>query len=409
MESYKDRSNDCPLAMGTSMGLACGSCVCYQSSTQESASSRHELLLSPSGLVGKANTSDEETVRKDDILNQKPRVLESPAAEPEVPSCASLSKAADQPIAQEKGNETDTARSETASPSKEGTAAEMVPCDSVSNGTAGDGHGVDRPSQLGNGSMVSRRLSKASTTAFREGWRRLSTKVLKTRQYSNPNFPKDYLWLQEVLEPIVRNRARSLACVDTATGKGYDPVFFVVGACPNMFCGMQVVMYSVSREGERDVDFWWVKPSKTASVERKTLNRNGRGPHKNDPGRSKPVYKPLADLFINGETKDGMRFGIEQIEPQPGCPALRAFIEKASQSGVGKYYIHFVWQEEWTANPFSRSKYIKGKIVYQKDPSKVEFHGRQYSITDGQMEISEIEEDFYDAVVPGEEIKQLLD
>merc|ERR1719502_2044160 len=26
------------------------------------------------------------------------------------------------------------------------------------------------------------------------------------------------------------------------------------------------------------------------------------------------------------------------------------------------------WQEDWTSNPFARSKYIKGKIVYQKHP-----------------------------------------
>eukprot|EP00966_Prymnesium_polylepis_P137745 3183275-Prymnesium_polylepis.1 len=47
------------------------------------------------------------------------------------------------------------------------------------------------------------------------------------------------------------------------------------------------------------VDFWWIKPKKSngAELETQTLPRQNEGPHKNSPGRSQPVYAPLASLF----------------------------------------------------------------------------------------------------------------
>merc|ERR1740138_2026258 len=91
------------------------------------------------------------------------------------------------------------------------------------------------------------------------------------RNSRNANVPRDYRWLEEVLTVLASNRAPSLGCIDTVTGENFSPLFFVCGACPNLFCGMQAVMYGVSTCGQ--VDFWWVKPSKDAGergVEAKT-------------------------------------------------------------------------------------------------------------------------------------------
>jgi len=217
----------------------------------------------------------------------------------------------------------------------------------------------------------------------------------------NSNSPQDYRWLEAVLESLARNQAASLGCTDTATGKGFIPVFFVLGACPNLFCGMQVVMYSVSGDGE--VDFWWVKPRQGAvAVEPNTLSRHAKGPYKNDPGRSKPFYKPLADLFIQEQIIGGTRFGIEQADT-----FSRAFLEQASDSGVTRQYISLIWQEDWSSNPFTSRKYIKGKIVYQKDPQSLEFFARQYSIVNGSFTIFEYEDKPFGSVLPGDDIKEL--
>jgi len=217
----------------------------------------------------------------------------------------------------------------------------------------------------------------------------------------NSNSPQDYRWLEAVLESLVHNQAASLGCTDTATGKDFIPVFFVLGACPNVFCGMQVVMYSVSGDGE--VDFWWVKPCQGAiAVEPNTLSRHAKGAYKNDPGRSKPYYKPLADLFAQEQTIGGIRFGIEKADA-----FSRAFFEQVSGSGVTRHYVSHIWQEAWSSNPFKSQKYIKGKIVYQKDPQSLEFFARQFSIVNGSFTILESEDKPFGSVLPGENIKEL--
>mmetsp|Transcript_62126 Transcript_62126/g.133588 ORF Transcript_62126/g.133588 Transcript_62126/m.133588 type:complete len:238 (-) Transcript_62126:63-776(-) len=222
-----------------------------------------------------------------------------------------------------------------------------------------------------------------------------------------------------LLSSMASNRAASLGCIDTVTGQDAEPLFFVFGACPNMFCGMQAVMYSASALGE--VDFWWVKPSRSPNqggVEAKTLNKNVKGPHKNDPGRSKPFYQPLADLFgkecgsgtrmqRQNVLKGGVRLGLERVKAgeEGGREAVRAYLEQEGQ--ISKVFLNLVWQEDWTSNPFARSKYIKGKIIYQKDPQALQFFARQYSIVDGIMTIAPTEDLPFESVVPGNEIKAL--
>mmetsp|Transcript_65218 Transcript_65218/g.168352 ORF Transcript_65218/g.168352 Transcript_65218/m.168352 type:complete len:455 (+) Transcript_65218:152-1516(+) len=230
----------------------------------------------------------------------------------------------------------------------------------------------------------------------------------------NVNRPQDYMWLQATLDTLVSNEGGSLGCTDLTTNKGSWPIFVVIGGCPNIFCGMQAVMFTVSRDGE--VDFWWVKPEsgrgEGGGIERQTLNRHGKGPHKNDPGRSKPFYKPLADLFSGQEksSKDGTSFGIERVNDSSGnVTAMRAYIEQEVNGRPERYYLSVVWQEDWTTNPFARSKYIKGKIVYQKTPEAPEFFSRQYNISNGQLTLSEREDPPFLCVIPGDDIKDLRD
>jgi len=232
----------------------------------------------------------------------------------------------------------------------------------------------------------------------------------KCKPSNNTNKPGDYVWLQEVLWNVVKNEAHSLDVVDTATSQGFTPIFFVLGSCPNTFCGMQAVMYSVSREREQDLDFWWVKPQKLTAVEleRNTLSRNAKGPHKNDPGRSKPFYKAFADLFVQGSAgPPGMCFGIEKVNGKPHQSTARAYLKNDSDDS--KMYLHLVWQEDWTTNPFSSKKYIRGKIVYQKDLDVHEFFSRQYCIKNGAVSISDVEEPSFKTILPSDEIKDLWD
>lgn len=254
-------------------------------------------------------------------------------------------------------------------------------------------------------SRSGRRSQRTSSSGSSAG----SPKNAKLIKSSNPNTPADYVWLEETLSTISGNRAHTLGVTDTATGKDFIPIFFVIGSCPNMFCGMQVVVYCADFAGE--VDVWWVKPQQSSrksggigSVEHKTLSRNSKGPYKNDPGRSKPFYKPLADLFQQGACKDGRRFGIEAGK---AGQAPRAFIEESN--GVNeRWYMYLVWQEDWTTNPLARAKYIKGRVAYQKDREEYKYFTRQFEMqSNGQLILSEDEDQSFEAALPDETIKDL--
>lgn len=208
---------------------------------------------------------------------------------------------------------------------------------------------------------------------------------------------------------IACNQANTLGAADAQTGKAFTPLFFVIGGCPNYFCGMQAIAYFFSEDGE--VDFWWVKPSKASGnqIEQATLSRHAKGPHKNDPGRSKPFYKPLAEMFQKGHlAQDGRRFF---IEAPPGQIVPRAIIEEDSTSNESRrrLWVHLVWQEDWTSNPFSKSKYIKGKLVYQRKPADLQFFAREYCIKDGVFTFSVYEDGPHDSVLPDASIKELYE
>lgn len=44
-------------------------------------------------------------------------------------------------------------------------------------------------------------------------------------------------------------------------------------------------------------------------------------------------------------------------------------------------------QEDWTTNPFARTKFIKGKIVYQRAPDESVYYARPYAYRDGVLSI----------------------
>jgi len=261
---------------------------------------------------------------------------------------------------------------------------------------------------------VSKLSPNANRTMKLKSWKRsndASTSDARTRSKpsGNTNTPGEYIWLQEVLWNVVKNEAHSLGVVDTGTGKGFTPIFFVIGSCPSLLCrSMQAVMYSVNIERKEDLDFWWVKPqmSKVAELERNTLNRNAKGPHKNDPGRSKPLYKAFADLFVgNSAGPPGMRFGIDFFSNKAHQSTARAYLKQDADDT--KLYLHMVWQEDWTSNPFSSKKSIKGKIVYQKDPEVLEFFSRQYTMQNGSVSISDVEGPAFKTILPNDDIKEL--
>ena len=95
------------------------------------------------------------------------------------------------------------------------------------------------------------------------------------------------------------------------------------------------------------------------TLEQETLNRHGKGAHKNDPGASKKVYGPIASLFSrSGGSADGkLRFGIGAYL---GGSTPRAYID-CVQGGV-RYYVCWVWQEDWSSPVSFGKKYMKGKV-----------------------------------------------
>lgn len=243
-----------------------------------------------------------------------------------------------------------------------------------------------------------------------------------SKSSGNRNVPSDYEWLQDPLAQLSRGAAADFVCDDVTTGEAFLPLFFVIGACPNSFCGMQAVMFVANAEGR--LDFWWVKPSRksssssasglTAEIELETLRRHCKGTHKNTPGRSQAFYKPLADLFEQGMTAPGWRFGVEEVLATLDRPKVkRAFLQRdvdGNDSSSQKLYVLFFWQEDWTSNFFSRSKFIKGKILYQKhldefDPPEV--FARQYEIVDDVIVIEAFEEASVDVVLPPDSVKIL--
>ena len=182
---------------------------------------------------------------------------------------------------------------------------------------------------------------------------------------SNRNRPSHYRWTSPLLEAIASGAAPQVS--DLSSSVRGRPLFLVAGACPSMLAGMQVVMFTAMDAGEgggQALDFWWVKPreGEASSLEAQTLHRHSRGPHKNDPGRSKAVYGPIAKLW-DGE--DGLRASRGALRFGFGSDSglSSAWIESVATGE--RYHLCLVWLEEWSS-PFARNKFMRGKMVYRR-------------------------------------------
>lgn len=223
----------------------------------------------------------------------------------------------------------------------------------------------------------------------------------------NSNKPGDFVWLEYCLDQLAANKAASLGCAGEH-GDPLTPILFVIGGCPNSMCGIQAVMFAVSAKSV--VDFWWVKPNKQSpkEIEHETLKRHETGKHKNAPGRSAPFYQPLADLFQQGVRVRDWEFGLAPANSESGTQIVRAFL-RHGKAPDETLYILFMWQEDFPLNPFARSKYIKGKLVYQRSFGSAEYFSRQYELHDGAISIADFEEGPVSTVLPGESLKTLWD
>ena len=86
-------------------------------------------------------------------------------------------------------------------------------------------------------------------------------------------------------------------------------------------------------------------------------------------------------MFGASVAEGEMRFGLEE----EGGVGARAYLEEGGQ----RCYLLLVWQEAWTSNPFARSKFLKGKLLYQRDePHAPTFHACPFAITDGVVSVS---------------------
>jgi len=132
-----------------------------------------------------------------------------------------------------------------------------------------------------------------------------------------------------------------------------------------------------------DVSFWWIKPlpSDPHTLDPLTLPCNSSGPNKNTPGRSHAVYEPLAALFRDASASSELRFGLERS----AGGAWRATMRNSEQ--LGARYLLLVWQEAWTSNPFALKKFIKGKLLYQKDGIVDQLYACPYRIDDDAVTV----------------------
>jgi len=179
--------------------------------------------------------------------------------------------------------------------------------------------------------------------------------------------------------------------MDHATQAKGTPLFVMAGACPSVLAGMQAVVFTAMPSAKRlaaeqpVVDFWWLKPQAgdPKRLAEETLHRHSTGAFKNDPGASKKVYAPLAQLFSSaGTTSDGkLSFGVLM---QHGADArARAFIDDVA-SGA-RYLICWVWLEDWSSPLSWGKKFMKGKLIYQKEAAPEYYYARVFEFADGLL------------------------
>jgi len=220
--------------------------------------------------------------------------------------------------------------------------------------------------------------------------------------WKSPNRPDDYKWLAEAFEVICVNRGHITNCC-CQDGSLAAPIFVLMGACPSsgMFSSpMQAVMFFAAPDG---IHFWWVKPESNSPgrLEWETMSCHSSGPHKNVPGSvTSQLFNDFAGLFHSQSGE--VLLGIATVQGGP-----RAYMEFEGQ----RFYFYCIWQEDISTSmaPWS-SKYIKGRMAYQKDPDEMIFFLRSYQLIDGQLTLGCSEEGpFGPELLPNEAIKDYTD
>jgi len=219
------------------------------------------------------------------------------------------------------------------------------------------------------------------------------TKLIKS---TNPNKPLDYVWMSEVMRAID---------ADNEVAGSY-PLFCVAGACPSAFANMQSVMFAYTKA--KKVDYWWIKPEKdnAEALEKATLTYNTAGAWKNDPGKSKSVYDPVMDLFNKGVKHGDLSFVIHQDGKRPRSCIC---VNDAKGAVKEQLYIFLIWQEDWTINPFARSKFLKGKVVFKHHPGEPFFYAREYLLKDGIFKFTGEDTDEFTDMFRGEGANEVKD
>jgi len=213
---------------------------------------------------------------------------------------------------------------------------------------------------------------------------------------TNPNKLGDYVWTAEVVR-----------AVDSATDAcGSFPLFLVFGACPNSFTNMQAVMYVYKN---KKVDYWWIKPTRedASKLERETLVYNTSGTWKNDPGKSKTVYDPVMHLFDQGGRHGDLSFELVHDTRARACINVHGEKDVIKE----RLYIYLIWQEDWTVNPFSRSRFLKGKVVFKYEPKDIHFCAREFLLRDNLFKlVGEDSNEFTDIFTDGaSEVKDIYE
>lgn len=211
-------------------------------------------------------------------------------------------------------------------------------------------------------SMPTEAGSRLASARLRAAGAAVMSDVALERELSrlpNRNRVCEYEWAALLLAAIATNAPPAVS--DLGSGARGTPLFVVAGACPNPFCGMQAVLYNAMRPASAPadawsnawMDFWWVKPhaEKRGMLQKETLDRHEKGPHKNDPGRSRAFYVQFADLFaLDGNAEASMRAeraggGALRFEvAQVGGGSRRAIIRQIRSGDA--YYVYFIWQAD---------------------------------------------------------------
>jgi len=180
-----------------------------------------------------------------------------------------------------------------------------------------------------------------------------------------------------------------------------------------MFAHMQAVMFVY----DSAVNFWWIKPkhSNPKELEQKTMTFNTSGPYKNDAGRSKQIYQPVADLFNHRTSFGNTRFDFEMVDGIPHAVLIirrNTVTESGSPKSIDvdeKLYLVLIWQEEWSGI-FARTKYLKGKMVFRRQ-DEAAFFARQFLMEGSKFVLSDADtDDFMDPFDDGsDDVKDLYE